>query len=61
MSLSFCTDPNILLRIKNLIMLSINTSKCYGYTVNVLELLHMRDHYNEVKEGLITFFMIVKY
>uniref|UniRef100_A0A1A9UZY9 Exocyst complex component n=1 Tax=Glossina austeni TaxID=7395 RepID=A0A1A9UZY9_GLOAU len=50
MSSSSCTDPNILLRIKNLIMLSINTFKCYGYTVNVLwELLHnMRDHYNEV-------------
>ncbi|TMW51398.1 hypothetical protein DOY81_003522 [Sarcophaga bullata] len=50
MSSSSCTDPNILLRIKNLIMLSINTFKCYGYTVNILwELLHnMRDHYNEV-------------
>lgn len=50
MSSSSCTDPNILLRIKNLIMLSINTFKCYGYTVNMLwELLHnMRDHYNEV-------------
>lgn len=52
MSSSSCTDPNILLRIKNLIMLSINTFKCYGYTVNILwELLHnMRDHYNEVSE-----------
>ncbi|CAD6991134.1 unnamed protein product [Ceratitis capitata] len=50
MSSSSCTDPNILLRIKNLIMLSINTFKCYGYTVNMLfECLHnMRDHYNEV-------------
>ncbi|KAM7364740.1 exocyst complex component Sec15 [Cochliomyia hominivorax] len=50
MSSSSCTDPNILLRIKNLIMLSINTFKCYGYTVTRLwELLHnMRDHYNEV-------------
>ncbi|TDG42182.1 hypothetical protein AWZ03_011410 [Drosophila navojoa] len=50
MSSSSCTDPNILLRIKNLIMLSINTFKCYGYTVQILwELLHdMRDHYNEV-------------
>ncbi|ALC45764.1 sec15 [Drosophila busckii] len=50
MSSSSCTDPNILLRIKNLIMLSVNTFKCYGYTVQILwELLHdMRDHYNEV-------------
>ncbi|XP_053969955.1 exocyst complex component 6 [Anastrepha ludens] len=50
MASSSCTDPNILLRIKNLIMLSINTFKCYGYTVNMLfECLHnMRDHYNEV-------------
>lgn len=53
MSSSSCTDPNILLRIKNLIMLSINTFKCYGYTVNILwELLHnMRDHYNEVRSN----------
>lgn len=47
---SSCTDPNVLLRIKNLIMLSIVTLKTYGYTVNQLWdlLLQMRDHYNEV-------------
>lgn len=50
MSSSSCTDPNILLRIKNLIMLSITTLKTYGYTVSLLWdlLLEMRDHYNEV-------------
>lgn len=50
MSSSSCTDPNILLRIKNLIMLSITTLKTYGYTVSQLWdlLLEMRDHYNEV-------------
>lgn len=50
MSSSSCTDPNILLRIKNLIMLSITTLKAYGYTVSQLWdlLLEMRDHYNEV-------------
>lgn len=50
MSSSSCTDPNILLRIKNLIMLSITTLKYHGYTVTQLFdfLLEMRDHYNEV-------------
>ncbi|CAO1382786.1 unnamed protein product [Diamesa serratosioi] len=50
MATSSCTDPNILLRIKNLIMLSITTLKTYGYTVTMLFdfLLEMRDHYNEV-------------
>lgn len=50
MASSSCTDPNILLRIKNLIMLSITTLKTYGYTVSQLWdlLLEMRDHYNEV-------------
>lgn len=50
MSSSSCTDPNILLRIKNLIMLCITTLKTYGYTVSQLWdlLLEMRDHYNEV-------------
>lgn len=50
MSSSSCTDPNILLRIKNLIMLSITTLKTYGFTVSLLWdlLLEMRDHYNEV-------------
>ncbi|EAA10776.1 AGAP006648-PA [Anopheles gambiae str. PEST] len=50
MSSSSCTDPNVLLRIKNLIMLSITTLKNYGYTVTQLWdlLLEMRDHYNEV-------------
>ncbi|XP_065080727.1 exocyst complex component 6 [Ochlerotatus camptorhynchus] len=50
MSSASCTDPNILLRIKNLIMLSITTLKNYGYTVSQLWdlLLEMRDHYNEV-------------
>lgn len=50
MNSSSCTDPNILLRIKNLIMLSITTLKTYGYTVTQLWdlLLEMRDHYNEV-------------
>lgn len=50
MSSSSCTDPNVLLRIKSLIMLMINTLKTYNYTVNQLwEFLYgMRDHYNEV-------------
>lgn len=50
MNSSSCTDPNILLRIKNLIMLSITTLKTHGYTVTQLWdlLLEMRDHYNEV-------------
>ncbi len=50
MNTSSCTDPNILLRIKNLIMLSITTLKTYGYTVSLLWnfLIEMRDHYNEV-------------
>lgn len=50
MNSSSCTDPNILLRIKNLIMLSITTLKTYGYGVTQLWdlLLEMRDHYNEV-------------
>lgn len=50
MNTSSCTDPNILLRIKNLIMLSITTLKTYGYTVSQLweSLFEMRDHYNEV-------------
>lgn len=50
MSSSSCTDPNILLRIKNLIMLSITTLKYHGYTVTALFdfLLELRDHYNEV-------------
>lgn len=49
-SSSSCTDPNILLRIKNLIMLSITTLKFHGYTVTQLFdfLLELRDHYNEV-------------
>lgn len=63
MSSSSCTDPNILLRIKNLIMLSISTFKCYGYTVNVLwELLHnMRDHYNEVSNFIFTLIKNITY
>lgn len=50
MSSSSCTDPNILLRIKNLIMLSITTLKYNGYAVTQLFdfLLELRDHYNEV-------------
>lgn len=50
MNSSSCTDPNILLRIKNLIMLSITTLKTHGYPVTQLWelLLEMRDHYNEV-------------
>lgn len=50
MNTSSCTDPNILLRIKNLIMLSITTLKTYGYAVSQLweSLFEMRDHYNEV-------------
>lgn len=50
MSSSSCTDPNILLRIKNLIMLSITTLRYHGYTVTQLFdfLLELRDHYNEV-------------
>lgn len=50
MNSSSCTDPNILLRIKSVIILSIFTLKSYGYNVNQLWeiLLEMRDHYNEV-------------
>lgn len=50
MNSSSCTDPNVLLRIKNLIMLSITTLKTHGYQVTQLWelLLEMRDHYNEV-------------
>lgn len=50
MASSSCTDPNILLRIKNLIMLSITTLKTYGYTTTQLWdlLFEIRDHYNEV-------------
>jgi exocyst complex component 6 len=50
MSSSSCTEPNILLRIKNLIMLSITTLKFHGYSVTQLFdfLLELRDHYNEV-------------
>lgn len=50
MNSSSCTDPNILLKIKNLIMLSITTLRTYGYNVSELWdlLLEMRDHYNEV-------------
>lgn len=50
MNSSSCTDPDILLRIKNLIMLSITTLKTHGYPVTQLWelLLEMRDHYNEV-------------
>lgn len=50
MSSSSCTDPNILLKIKNWLMLSITTLKTYGFSVTQLWelLLEMRDHYNEV-------------
>lgn len=42
-----CTDPNILLRIKNLIMLNITTLKTYG-TLLFDFLLEILNHYSEV-------------
>jgi len=47
---SYCTDPSLMLKIKNLVMLFSNTLKSYGYNVmQLVELLQeIRDHYNEV-------------
>nr|CAG4640652.1 EOG090X01NK [Eulimnadia texana] len=47
---SYCTDPALMLKIKNLVMLFSSTLKSYGYSVmQLLELLQeIRDHYNEV-------------
>uniref|UniRef100_A0A8D9FF77 Exocyst complex component n=2 Tax=Cacopsylla melanoneura TaxID=428564 RepID=A0A8D9FF77_9HEMI len=47
---AYCTDPTLLLHIKDLIMLFITTLRNYGYSVNQLfDLLHeLGDHYNEV-------------
>ncbi|KAI9553349.1 hypothetical protein GHT06_021247 [Daphnia sinensis] len=47
---SYCTDPALMLKIKNLVMLFSSTLKTYGYSVSQLvELLQeIRDHYNEV-------------
>nr|CAG4643034.1 EOG090X01NK [Ilyocryptus agilis] len=47
---SYCTDPALMLKIKNLVMLFSSTLKSYGYNVSQLvELLkELRDHYNEV-------------
>nr|SVE85342.1 EOG090X01NK [Daphnia pulicaria] len=47
---SYCTDPALMLKIKNLVMLFSSTLRTYGYSVSQLvELLQeIRDHYNEV-------------
>lgn len=47
---SYCTDPGLMLKIKNLVMLFSSTLRGYGYSVTPLvELLQeIRDHYNEV-------------
>nr|CAG4646059.1 EOG090X01NK [Macrothrix elegans] len=47
---SYCTDPALMLQIKNLVMLFNSTLRSYGYSVSQLvELLQeIRDHYNEV-------------
>ncbi|XP_055919345.1 exocyst complex component 6 [Eupeodes corollae] len=45
-----CTDPNILLKLKTIIILAINNLKSCGYVASQLwDLLYaIRDHYNEV-------------
>lgn len=47
---AYCTDANLLLRIKDLIMVFCTTLRSYGYSVkNYLELLHeIQEHYNEI-------------
>ncbi|KAG8310456.1 Exocyst complex component 6 [Homalodisca vitripennis] len=47
---AYCTDANLMLKIKNLIMLFSNTLRNYGYSVNQLSelLAEIRVHYNEV-------------
>nr|CAG4643743.1 EOG090X01NK [Lepidurus arcticus] len=47
---SYCTEPVLMLKIKNLVMLLCSALKSYGYSVNtMMELLQeLRDHYHEV-------------
>uniref|UniRef100_A0A1B6KDJ2 Exocyst complex component n=1 Tax=Graphocephala atropunctata TaxID=36148 RepID=A0A1B6KDJ2_9HEMI len=47
---AYCTDANLMLKIKNLIMLFSTTLRNYGYSVNQLSelLAELRVHYNEV-------------
>lgn len=47
---AYCTDANLLLRIKDLIMVFCITLRSYGYPVkNYMELLHeIQEHYNEI-------------
>lgn len=47
---SYCTDPEVMLGIKELLLLFTTTLHNYGYPVSkLLDLInHMRDHYNEV-------------
>lgn len=47
---AYCTDANLLLRIKDLIMVFCLTLRSYGYPVkNYLDLLHeIQEHYNEI-------------
>jgi len=47
---AFCTDPSLMLQIKNLIMLFCFTLRGYGFTVSQLYdlLLEIRDQYGEI-------------
>lgn len=47
---AYCTDANLLLRIKDLVMVFCTTLRSYGYPVkNYLDLLHeIQEHYNEI-------------
>ncbi|XP_062372395.1 exocyst complex component 6B isoform X2 [Sardina pilchardus] len=47
---SYCTDPDLVLDLKNLIVLFADTLQGYGFTVNQLfdMLLEMRDQYGEI-------------
>jgi len=47
---AYCTDANLLLKIKDLIMVFCLTLRSYGYSVkNYLDLLHeIQEHYNEI-------------
>ncbi|XP_054168888.1 exocyst complex component 6-like isoform X2 [Oppia nitens] len=48
--LSYCTDPNLMLKIKRLIMLFSYTLQSYGYNVSLLLnlFIEMRDQYNDI-------------
>ncbi|KAK2173949.1 hypothetical protein NP493_839g01090 [Ridgeia piscesae] len=48
--IGFCTDPSLMLQIKNLLMLFCHTLRGYGFTVSQLYdlLLEIRDQYSEI-------------